>query len=203
MFIALEGLDGAGTTTQIARLAARLRATGRAVVETRQPSDGPIGTLTRAALRREWGAAGGRLPADALALLFAADRLHHIADVVVPALERGAVVLTDRYVHSSLAYQGAECDVAWVAELNANARVADLVLFVDVPVEVCLQRIADRGATRELFEERAALEATAARYEDAFARRGEAVCRIDGTESRDDVEATIWAAVAPRLAPID
>lgn len=199
MFIALEGLDGAGTTTQIARLATRLRAQGHTVQVTRQPSDGPIGTLTRSALRREWGADGQRIPADALALLFAADRLHHVADVVAPALARGEVVLTDRYVHSSLAYQGAECDIAWVSSLNAKARVADLVVFVEVPVEVCLDRISSRGDARELFEERGALEATAARYEAAFRLRDEPVCRVDGTADRDAVEAAIWAAVAPRL----
>lgn len=199
MFIALEGLDGAGTTTQLARLAASLRALGREVVETRQPSDGPVGRLVRSALRREWGAAGGRLSPDALALLFAGDRLHHVADVVEPAIARGAVVLTDRYVHSSLAYQGSECDVAWVHEINSRARTADLVVFVEVPVDVCLERIGARGQARELFEERAALEATAALYRQAFALRDEQVVTVDGTGTIDEVERAIREAVTPLL----
>lgn len=199
MFIVLEGLDGAGTTTQCARLAAWLRDAGHEVVETRQPSDGPVGRLVRSALRREWGADDDRLPPDALALMFAADRLHHIADLVEPALRRGAFVLSDRYVHSSLAYQGSECDVAWVHEINRHARVADLVVFVDVPVDVCLERIGARGEARELFEERAALEATAALYRQAFDLRDDRFARVDGTGTIDDVEAAIREAVSALL----
>ena len=200
MFITLEGLDGAGTTSQARLLCQRLEALGRTVTPTAEPSTGPIGTLIRQALRgRMVRRNGERVLPDALALLFAADRIDHLSDIVAPALERGDVVVSDRFVHSSLAYQGAECDLEWVAEINAKARAADLTLFLDVPVDVCLQRIGARGEDAELFEHREALEAVAARYERAFALRAEPVVRIDGTAPIDEVEAAVWAAVSARL----
>ncbi|HYY53573.1 MAG TPA: dTMP kinase, partial [Myxococcales bacterium] len=107
-FIALEGLDGSGTTTQAERIASVLRAQGRRVLLTREPSDGPIGTLIRLALTGRLGLPqrSGPLTEEALALLFAADRVDHLAAVIEPALERGELVVCDRYVLSSLAYQG-------------------------------------------------------------------------------------------------
>ncbi|HET6345426.1 MAG TPA: dTMP kinase, partial [Myxococcota bacterium] len=90
LLVALEGIDGAGTSTQIAPLAAFLRARGRDVVTTAEPSGGPVGVLLRQALQGR-----PRLDDATLALLFAADRLDHLAREVEPALARGAVVLTD------------------------------------------------------------------------------------------------------------
>lgn len=200
MFLTLEGLDGAGTTSQATRLARRLEAAGHGVVATAEPSTGPLGTLIRQALRgRLVQRSGERVLPDALALLFASDRVDHVGDVVVPALERGNVVISDRYVHSSLAYQGAECDMEWVAQINAKARVADLTVFLSVPVEECLRRIGVRGEDAELFERLDVLEAVAARYEQAFSLRDERVVRIDGTQSMDAVEAAIWAVVHQAL----
>lgn len=102
LFVAFEGGDGVGKTTQLALLAERLRARGRDVVVTREPGDSRIGAQVRAIVLD-----GGEIDARAEALLFAADRADHVASVVEPALRRGAVVLTDRYVDSSVAYQGA------------------------------------------------------------------------------------------------
>src|SRR5688572_4731702 len=96
-FIALEGLDGSGTTTQAARLADALGARGRTVVRTQEPSHGPIGRLVREALR----SLDAPLDPDALALLFAADRRDHVASEIEPALARGHDVVCDRYVMSS------------------------------------------------------------------------------------------------------
>src|SRR5579864_7294663 len=107
LFIVLEGLDGAGTTTQLVRLAERLRRAGERVVATAEPTDGPIGALIRQALRRRLVHRDGRaLTDESLALLFAADRVDHVAGEIEPALARGQHVLCDRYVLSSLAYQG-------------------------------------------------------------------------------------------------
>ena len=93
--IVLEGVDGAGTTTQLERVAATLRDEGRRVLATRQPSDGPIGTLLRQALTRRLGLPEGRGPLtpETLALLFAADRTDHLAATVIPAIEEGQIVL--------------------------------------------------------------------------------------------------------------
>ena len=197
MFIVFEGLDGSGTTTQSASLARRLRERGREVVLTHEPSEGPIGVMIRQALRRRLTLPRGEALDDrSLALLFAADRVDHLRAVVEPALARGAVVISDRYVHSSLAYQGATLDMRWVDALNAQARVADAVIWLDVPVEACLERVIRRGEEREIFENRRALEAVAARYEEAVALRPERVLRVDGVGALEDVDARVWAAIS-------
>ncbi|MGZ6028562.1 MAG: dTMP kinase [Myxococcaceae bacterium] len=126
--IVLEGIDGSGTTTQTARLVASLRAAGHVVLGTREPSEGPMGLLLRQALTRRLVGISDRV----LALLFAADRLDHLASLVEPALAEGKVVVSDRYVLSSLAYQGMRLPLAWVEALNAAARPADLTLYLDV-----------------------------------------------------------------------
>jgi dTMP kinase len=192
MFIVLEGLDGAGTTTQQSLLATRLRAAGYDVVTTREPTDGPIGGQIRQALRRRLTLPGGQpLDPRTIALLFAADRIDHVRSVVEPALEAGKVVLCDRYAHSSLAYQAVECPVDWVATINAHARIADLVVWVDVDVDVAMSRIERRGAPSELYEHRAFLERTRAAYARAFELRPERWVRVDGSASPEVVEAEI------------
>src|SRR5204862_347715 len=123
-FIVLEGVDGAGTTTQTRALAAALAARGHIVTTTCQPSDGVIGKLVRSQLRATDDPPDPR----ALALLFAADRLDHIHRVVEPALARGEVVISDRYVASSWIYQGLACDPQWVRTINAHAPWPDLTL---------------------------------------------------------------------------
>ena len=147
-FIVLEGIDGSGTTTQAARLAASLRAAGHAVVSTREPSDGPLGVVLRQALTRRLVG----LSDQALALLFAADRLDHLASVVEPALAEGKVVVSDRYVLSSLAYQGMRLPLSWVETLNAAARPADLTLYLEVDPRTAARRRQGRGGAAELFD---------------------------------------------------
>ena len=201
MFIVIEGLDGAGTTTQTARLAAAIRATGRTCHTTREPSDGPIGVMIRQALRRRLVLPDGNpLGADALALLFAADRVDHIRAEVHPATARGDVVVSDRYVLSSIAYQGVDLDPAWVAAVNAQAPPADLTLLLDVPADTCMRRIEARGGAREIFEHTAFLERVRRGYDRGRAARDENVVVIDGEQPVDAVAAAIWAEVAPRLA---
>jgi len=142
-FVAFEGGEGAGKSTQVRRLAEWLTAQGREVVVTHEPGDTPLGaSLRRLLLDHEAGPLAPRTEA----LLFAADRAQHVADVVRPALTRGAVVITDRYVDSSLAYQGAgrSLDVADVAELSVWATdglVPDLTIVLDLPPTVGLARV--------------------------------------------------------------
>ncbi len=159
-FIVLEGIDGAGTTTQLARLADHLEAQGRRVHRTFEPSTGPIGRLVRSYLKGELTTAPG-----ALALLFAADRLDHVSREIEPALASGQIVLSDRYVGSSFAYQGLASSPAWLRSLNRYARRPDLVLYVRVDADTALARIERRdGDRRELFEHRETL----ARVVDAY-----------------------------------
>jgi len=146
--IVLEGIDGAGTTTQAERLVEALRARGIDTHLTREPSDGPVGRLLREML------AGAHAPVDAttLALLFAADRADHIQREVEPALRRGATVVSDRWYHSSLAYQGTDEDRAWIAELNRRARVPDLTIFLAVDPDVAARRRDAAGRSEEIFD---------------------------------------------------
>ncbi|MGE6762366.1 dTMP kinase [Corallococcus interemptor] len=190
-FIVLEGLDGAGTTTQTERLAAALRADGHAVVTTREPSDGPIGTMLRQALTGRLGLPHGRGPLaqETLALLFAADRTDHLHARVLPALEEGKVVLCDRYVLSSLAYQGASLPMTWVDTVNAHAVSPDLTLFVGVDPNVAATRRAVRGGPAELFEADEAQRRIAKQYLKAITLRQkrERIVHVDGELSVEAV----------------
>lgn len=190
-FVVLEGLDGAGTTTQVERIAHALRAEGERVCVTRQPSDGPVGAQLRAALTGRLGLPNrrGPLTEDTLALLFAADRLDHLAAVVEPAIERGEIVLCDRYVLSSLAYQGSALPMAWVESINSRARRPDLTLFLEVKVDVASRRRAARGGEPELFEADERQRRIARQYMAAIRRRTpkERIVRIDGGQGVEAV----------------
>ncbi len=189
--VAFEGIDGAGKTTQLARLALRLRARGLEVLTTREPTTGPHGRQIRAA--------AGRLPLDEELALFTADRGEHVREVIQPALARGAWVLIDRYYPSSAAYQGTRPGspgVDGVLALNeAFAPRPARTLWLDLAVERGLARVGARGAATP-FETEATLRAVAA----AFATMPlPGLVRIDALQPEDDVEQAIWAQVAPLL----
>jgi len=164
MLIVLEGIDGSGTTTQAALLGERLRARGYDCVLTREPTAGAVGRLIRQALSGTLQDAEGRpssTPNQAtMALLFAADRVDHNQRVIEPALAAGKIVVSDRYVLSSLLYQtlAAEPDtnadelLNWLRALNSRARRADLTLVLDVSAEEAARRRASRGGPAELYE---------------------------------------------------
>lgn len=166
-FLVLEGIDGSGTTTQSKRLAERLRARGHTVLETREPSRGPIGLLTRQML-----AAGSAttVEPEALALFFAADRLEHLAREIEPAVARGEVVICDRYLVSSWVYQSIDCDPSWVREINRHARWPDLTFMFSLPAELGLARVAARRATSDEPIERFDQADTQHRLADGYAR---------------------------------
>ncbi len=148
-FIAFEGGDGAGKSTQVGLLAAALRAAGRRVVVTRQPGGTPLGRQLRDLVLH-----GEAMAPRTEVLLFAADKAQHVAEVIRPALAAGDVVLTDRYTDSSVAYQGAARDLGadavhalqmWAVE----DLVPDLTVVVDVPEDEGRRR---RGAVHDRLE---------------------------------------------------
>jgi dTMP kinase len=206
-FIVIEGIDGAGTTTQTALLEQGLKGIGYAVVTTREPTPGPIGTLIRQALtKRLVEPSGEPLNADTMALLFAADRVDHGASLIRPALARGAVVVSDRYDHSSVGYQGLtgtrpfEEAAQWVRAINARAVRPDLVVVVDIDPEQADARRRARGTADELYEV-SALQAKLAEY---YRRLPEffpedRIVVVDGRKSPADVELAIWSIVEPFL----
>lgn len=162
LFIVIEGVDGAGTTTHTELLAERLRDRGLPVHTTREPSDGPLGMMLRQILTGRVvvpGIRGPRPPSwTTMALLFAADRLDHVEAEIVPNLMDGVTVISDRYDASSVAYQslsggGDEESVQWVRELNRHARRPDLTIVLDIPPEVAARRRLTRTTGREMYDD--------------------------------------------------
>ena len=197
MYIAIEGLDGSGGTTQLGWLASAWarRAPSREVLRTREPSDGPVGRLIRAQL------AGGEVGDEVFPFLFAADRRDHLDRVVLPALARGAIVLSDRCVLSSLAYQAAALPPTRILALHEGFRLPDLVVMLDLDPQVSLARVEARGGVRDRFETLDVLRRVRDAYEagmDALSARGVAVARIDAARTPEQVAATIEQAVWPR-----
>jgi len=164
--IVLEGLDGAGTTTQAALLADWLQRRGQRAYVTQEPTSGPVGGQIRLVLTH-------RLKVDGrtLAALFAADRLEHLYGQggILERLQAGDWVILDRYFHSSFAYQSlalTEAEYQWLWDLHTPCLIPDLTLFLDVPVDECLNRITlNRGAHFELFEKRTVLDKVYVRYQ--------------------------------------
>ena len=195
--IVIEGLDGAGTTTQVRRLVEYLTRAGTPAHATREPSDGPIGRLIREMLVGEHAIADQSISQSTFGLLFAADRLDHLQREVEPQLAAGATVVSDRWYHSSLAYQGTGADRDWIALLNARARKPELTIFLEVRPEVAAQRRVAAGRVQELFEDLRMQEEVAAGYKATIAEltaQGERIETIDGEAAED--------AVAQKIARI-
>jgi len=145
-FICIEGIDGSGKTTQARRLVSNLRGNGFDAVYTTEPSTGKAGRLIRRyVLDRK-----GRVSIALEALLFAADRVDHLEKEIKPAIENGKVVVCDRYVYSTLAYQGAAgLDLKWIELINRFALIPDLALFLDVPPKIVVKRLKRKRSVME------------------------------------------------------
>jgi dTMP kinase len=199
-FIAFEGGEGGGKSTQAARLVHRLNEAGIETVQTREPGGTPLGSAIRSLLLSTDNVG---MDPRAEALLYAADRAHHVGTVVLPALERGAWVITDRYIDSSLAYQGAGRghDPAKIVELSmwaARGLMPDLTVVLDIDPSAGLGR-AGRRAALDRFE----LEGDAfhVAVRDAFLRFAAAApdryAVIDASGTQDAVAEAVTAAVRP------
>ena len=137
VFIVIEGLDGSGKTTQAKLLPTNFLKTTQCIC-TAEPSHGKIGTFIRNDCLYE----EKRLPTEAEALLFAADRIEHMQNELAPALSEGKIVICDRYIYSSLAYQGsAGLSLDWIKTINARALEPDFALYIDVSPERVLERL--------------------------------------------------------------
>jgi dTMP kinase len=206
-FIVLEGVDGAGTTTHTRELAQWLKARGVAQFTTAEPSSGPIGSLLRQTLtgrmvRSAAAGAGVQPPAwNTMALLFAADRLDHCESEILPQLREGATVISDRYYHSSVAYQsvtggGVEA-ISWIRELNRFAKRPDLTIVLDVTAEVAAERRSRRRGNAEIFDadeiqrQLCSFYMTLDRY-----FPGERIVHVDAAGSVDEVRERIAREVA-------
>ena len=206
-FIVFEGIDGAGTTTQVQRYAQHVRGKRRLVHITREPSDGPVGALLRLALAGRTTFASANL-AQTMALLFAADRLDHLTCEIMPYLRDGAVVISDRYDLSSLVYQWASADKDagstdfrdWLRGLNRYARRPDITVVLDVSPDKAEQRRRERHNAVELYEVASLQLKLAELYRDAEALMpGDRIVHIDGDKDVEQVTAAVIEALDPLL----
>lgn len=202
-FVVFEGLDGSGTTTQLARLSRRLEDAGTPWSSSCEPTDGPVGKLIRQALSGAFAA-----KPETVARLFAADRGEHLYGEagIVERSGRGELVVSDRYVFSSLAYQGLTCGPALPAALNAPFPLPELLVFFEIDPEKAAARMALRSSL-EIYENLAFQRRVAAAYTDviaSFEGKGMRIVRLDAGASPDAVEEEVWSAVStlvPRRHP--
>ena len=204
MFITFEGVEGAGKTTQIARLAARLRGSGRQdVLTTREPGDGPLGKELRSlALHPPMGIV---VEPRAELLIMLADRAQHVGQVIRPHLESGGIVLCDRYADSSIAYQGhgRGLDIGEIVQLNTYATgglIPDLTVLLDLDPAVGLARQRERSVMEDQalpFHQR--IRAGFLRLAEGASGRW---LVLDSARPPEAVHEDIWAAVSVRLSTL-
>lgn len=197
-FIAFEGIDGSGKSTQIQLLAARLRERKSAPYITMEPTDSPIGCLIQQIMT-------GRVKTDnrVIAALFAADRLDHILNDVnglKEKIDNGTNVLTDRYYFSSYAYQCVDMPMEQVIAMNepsSDILRPDLNIFIDIDEDTAMERILKNRCQTELFEKKSRLKKTREGYMEAFERLKdrEHILIIDGTLTIEEIAQQVWNAV--------
>jgi dTMP kinase len=202
LFIALEGIDGSGKSTQTKLLTEKLAAQGHKVYSTFEPTDNQIGKMIRDILK-------GKAKADyrVIAGLFVADRLDHLLNEeygIVKKLEEGFTVITDRYCFSSYAYQGTHMNMDWVIQANAmSAEILrpDINIFIDVSPEISMQRVHANRDNIELFETLDSLQKVRAKYMEAFEKLKavENIFTVDGDRSAELIAQDIWQKVASML----
>lgn len=194
-FIAFEGIDGSGKSTQIKLLGDRLREKQIHYYMTMEPTDSPIGSLIRQVLV-------GRVKTDnkVIAALFVADRLDHLLNEVngiAAKIEEGTTVLCDRYYFSSYAYNSVDMPMDWVIAANEPSREIlkpTVTVFIDISPDVAMERITKNRFHQELFEKKSRLTKVKERYEEAFERMKdtENIVVVDGNKSVEEISDDIW-----------
>lgn len=197
MFISLEGLDGSGKTTQARLLATRLEAEGSEVVVTREPGGTVLGEAVRDLVLH-----GGNVAPWAEAALYAASRAQHVDEVIRPALDRGATVVCDRYVDSSVAYQGIARGLGRDRVLELNLAVVggllpDRTFLLDVAVAAAEERM---GSERDRIEREddGFRERVAHAYRELASLFPERIVVVDGSRSPDEIAEEIHGALRGR-----
>ena len=185
-FICIEGLDGSGKTTQTKILTQKLRKSHNAVYTT-EPSRGKIGTF----IRNSYLYGEKRLSSVIEALLFAADRIEHVETEVLPALHQGKLVISDRYLYSSLAYQGAAgLSLEWIEKINKHALRPDLAVFIDVDPKTAIYRLKPNKSVMENMETQQKVRKIYLK----FVEKGR-LTRINGDQPKNAVAKELYAVV--------
>ncbi len=194
IFICIEGLDGSGKSTQAKLLTKRLCKEGYNAVFTAEPSKGKIGLFIRKRLFEK-----ERLPTAVEALLFAADRIEHVQQVIVPALQEGKIVISDRYVYSSLAYQGsAGLSLDWIETINDTAKNPDLSIFIDVAPETVLERLKRKKSVMENLQTQRRVHEIYLKYVEKGLLK-----RVDGSKDKNAVLEALYSEVVLFLKKVE
>jgi dTMP kinase len=199
LFIAFEGIDGSGKSTQVKLLTENLEKAGHRVYTTCEPTDSPIGTIIRNIFTH-------KLEGDhrTIAGLFVADRLDHLlnsSNGMLKKLEEGYTVITDRYYFSSYAYQGVHVPIDWVIHahsLSADLLRPDLNIFLDMPPEICMNRLNKGRTSLEMYETIENLRNVKHKYYEAFEKLKdeEKIFITDGNRSPEIIAADIWKEIS-------
>lgn len=201
-FIVMEGIDGAGKSTQARLLAKWFEDKGYEVILTKEPTDTAFGKLIRRLVLtggKEGIIDGSRISHEAEALLFAADRAEHVAKLIKPSLEAGKIVISDRYFYSSLAYQWARgLDLEWLIDLNRFAVRPDIVILLDLPVKESMKRINGRSIKSE-FDKIAELQRKVRENYLKLAERFPEMRIVNALASVEDIHNDIVALVEHEL----
>jgi dTMP kinase len=201
-FIAFEGLDGSGKSTQVNFLADKLENAGFKIYTTSEPTNSRIGSIIRDIFKH-------KMEADhrTIAALFAADRLDHVlnkTDGILKKLEEGYTVICDRYYFSSYAYHGTHMDMNWVIEVNslsAGLLRPDLNIYIDMSPEISMKRLSKGRSLIELYETTGNLEKVREKYLEAFEmlKGKEKVFITDGNRAAEEIAKDIWQGVSQKL----
>jgi dTMP kinase len=193
-FIVLEGGDGSGKTTQARSLHSELRHMGYKVHSTAEPSRSTLGRLIRRSVLH-----GKKTSPEVEALLFAADRFLHLESEILPAIADGKIVVCDRYMYASFAYQGAQgIDLRWLREINRFAVKPDLAIYLDVPAETGMSRIRRKKSVLEKLE-------LQRHVRDEYLKlvRGGELTLVDSTQPTAKVAESILDLVKSRLRELE
>ena len=201
-FIVFEGIDGSGKTTQCRLLCEKIRAAGQALHVTKEPTDRPIGTLLRQFLENKY-----KTDERAMAMLFAADRLDHIVNDqngLLPIIQNGVHVVSDRYYLSSYAYQSVSMPMPWVLAINAqNAALLrpSCHVFIDVSPETAIARLRQSRPDIQLYETMDHLALVRKSFFDVFARvkDEETIVVVNGERPEAEIAADIWKTVTEQI----
>ncbi len=199
LFIAFEGIDGSGKSTQVKLLAENLKNAGHQVYATFEPTNSPIGSMIRSIFSHQ-------MEADhrTIAGLFVADRLDHLLNKthgILKKLEEGYTVITDRYYFSSYAYHAVHMSMDWVIQANAlSAELLrpDLNIYIDMVPEISMERLSKGRSAIELYETLDNLRLVRSKYLEAIERlrSEEHIFITDGNRSPEQVATDIWQEVA-------
>jgi len=195
-FVVFEGSDGSGTTTQLSMLCERLKNSGKPVLfPTFEPTDGQIGKLIRLSLKKEVV-----LEAETLAFLFSADRNEHLNGKggIIEQINSGCLVVSDRYVLSSLVYQGIECGDELPLMLNKSFGIPEITILFDIDTEIALSRMKERSSL-EIYEYREFQEKVREKYKiaaDIYREKGARIEIIDASHSVKEVSDKVWSIVS-------